>query len=118
MILFRLRCRKFVEMVKKVQQNVPQASLIDVEDEAQSLAVAQNKQFPPCKRTINNANLGYYLDNKKRQRTGDERDLISFVDIMAYGNKLQEQYANESQTNETMRLELIVSDVNSRMNNG
>jgi hypothetical protein len=107
-----------MEMVKRVQKNCPQSSVIDGEDEAQSLAVSQNKQSPPSKRTTDNADLGSYLDNKKRQKLcDDERYLGSFAGAMAYGNKLKEQYAQESQTNETIRLELLVSNINTKMNN-
>jgi hypothetical protein len=111
-ILFRLKCRKFMEMVKRVQYSTPQANMIGGEDEAQSLAVSQNNQSPPSKRSTNNADLDAYPDNKKRQKLCDERYLGSFVDVMAYGNKLKAQYAQESETNETIRLELMVSHIN------
>ncbi|CEP11678.1 hypothetical protein [Parasitella parasitica] len=121
-ILFKLKCRKFIEMIRQAhsqtehnrQELMSTDAVMDQDDhneallhEAQSLKVSENTsaQSIPHKRS---SSLSYSLGvhrKKKKQRVARE-DLSLFEAGLAYGIELRKAYAQESKTNKAIEAEL------------
>ncbi|KAI8365430.1 concanavalin A-like lectin/glucanase domain-containing protein [Choanephora cucurbitarum] len=95
-VLFRLKCRRFIEMVREAQR---QQKWIHAEQETQSLDIANPSL--PTKRDREYSQLM----RQKKQKIGD-MDLFTLA--MAYGNQLRDTYAKQAETDETIRSELMV----------
>jgi hypothetical protein len=92
-VLFRLKCRQFIEMVK-VAQLEPAAS----NAAAESLQVSNAEGKRPM-------GSGCDLPNKK-QKAHEEEDPLSKA--MMFGMELQKEYSAQAQENEAMATELRV----------
>lgn len=100
-IEFKLQCRKFMEMVRRVQPNVEQPNI--GEYETQSLQVSKYNSNS-IKRTTSEADLESHNIKKKKQKTSDQH----FESVMEFGNFLKQKYGPESEHNELMKAELLV----------
>lgn len=104
LVEFRLQCRKFMEMVRRVQSNVDQPSLDEYE--AQSLQVSDHRNTS-TKRTISEADLESHNYKRKKQKASDHL-AYSFEAVMKFGNSLKQKYGPDSEHNESMKAELLV----------
>ena len=96
-VLFRLKCRRFIEMVKQAQNQ--QKWMIDTaEEETQRLKIAHSLS---SKRDMEQT--GY--TRQKKQKI-DSMDLFTLA--MNYGNQLREAYAKQAETDENIKKELMV----------
>ncbi|CAO0797610.1 unnamed protein product [Mucor circinelloides] len=111
MILFKLKCRKFIEMIKQAHKQVDQvphdamnhdATLS--EEEAQSLQISESTPSIPIKRTTRSSLLNSQHKNKKQKIARE--DLSLFVDGLAYGVNLKKAYAAEAKSNKAIAAEL------------
>ncbi|KAI8637255.1 hypothetical protein BD408DRAFT_424854 [Parasitella parasitica] len=122
MILFKLKCRKFIEMIRQVhlqmeharQEEIPHDAVREQDDlhdtllhEAQSLKVSENSssQSIPLKRSANSLHSSDARYRKKKKRVMRE-DLSLFETGLAYGIELKKAYAQESKTNKAVEIEL------------
>ncbi|KAI8369692.1 CTLH/CRA C-terminal to lish motif domain-containing protein [Blakeslea trispora] len=96
-VLFRLECRNFMEMVKRAQKE--HQWMDTAEEETQSLHVAHSLS---SKREMNQN--GYV--RQKKQRISN---LELFDSIMTYGSRLRQTYAEQAETDETIRKELMTT---------
>lgn len=104
-IEFKLQCRKFMEMVKRVQLNQNKPASNNDEYEAQSLQVS--KSFN--KRTTSHADLDIpSLKNKKQKLSEDNIDTLRSV--MEFGNTLKTRYGPQLEKNKQMNSELLVKE--------
>ncbi|KAI8875257.1 SPRY-domain-containing protein, partial [Backusella circina FSU 941] len=92
-VLFRLKCRKFIEMVKVAQLNSSTAA--SASNTAESLQISNTEGKRPMEIVCD-------LPNKKQKI--NEEDPLSKV--MLYGMELKREYSNEAQENEAMATEL------------
>ncbi|KAI9480498.1 MAG: concanavalin A-like lectin/glucanase domain-containing protein [Benjaminiella poitrasii] len=114
MLAFRLKCRRFMEMVKRVQQKPVQHN---GEYEAKSLQVATTSSSKRSNGHLEqNEDTSLHGKKIKKQKIADNNDsqdaLLEtrlFAEVMAYGNKLKEEYAEEAKANMFIRTELLAA---------
>ncbi|OAC99323.1 hypothetical protein MUCCIDRAFT_128160, partial [Mucor lusitanicus CBS 277.49] len=116
MILFKLKCRKFIEMIRQAHRQADHADrdkaphdAMDYdatlsEQEAQSLQVSENPPSIPVKRTTSSSSLD--PQHKKKKQKIAREDLSTFVDGLAYGIELKNAYKQEAKSNRAMATEL------------
>lgn len=127
MILFKLKCRKFIEMIRQAHRQADHADrdkaphdAMDYdatlsEQEAQSLQVSENPPSIPVKRTTSSSSLD--PQHKKKKQKIAREDLSTFVDGLAYGIELKNAYKQEAKSNRAMATELEVFTFTSRLRN-
>ncbi|KAL9550606.1 hypothetical protein MBANPS3_004648 [Mucor bainieri] len=114
MILFKLKCRKFIEMIRQAHRQADHGGKAPhdamdhdttlADQEAQSLQVSENTPSIPIKRTTSLSSLDSH-HKKKKQKIARE-DLASFVDGLAYGIELKNAYKQEAKSSRAMAAEL------------
>lgn len=104
LVELKLQCRKFLEMVRRVQTNVDQSSTDEYE--ARSLQVSEHRNNS-IKRTTSEADLEPYICKKKKQKT-TEQVFPSLEDVMEFGNSLKQKYGPKLEHNASMKAELMV----------
>ncbi|KAK4514601.1 U4/U6-U5 snRNP complex subunit prp31 [Mucor velutinosus] len=116
MILFKLKCRKFIEMIRQAHEQADHAHRDKVpidamdydaalsEEEAQSLQVSENMPSISIKRATSLASLD--SEHKRKKQKIAREDLSTFVDGLAYGIELKNAYKEEAKSNRAMAIEL------------
>ncbi|KAI8993611.1 hypothetical protein BDB01DRAFT_776897, partial [Pilobolus umbonatus] len=107
-ILFRLKCRKFIEMVKSAQQlTIPVR--VREEEEANELEISQTSYSHSVKRSISESEVDHMTRSSKKARiiSDDIDNLRSFTDIMTYGNQLKQEYEESAKHDPYIKLELM-----------
>lgn len=121
-LLFRLRCRQFLEMAKKIDQ---QRQRMDIDDNdkdnddddddvpeylSSANSKGKSKQYAGVKRRRSERDQQLEKEQEETQlaRDKDDNDMQDFQSILEYGNKLKNTYSKLAETDPKVKEELAV----------
>lgn len=114
-IQFKLKCRKFLEMIQSAAKQKKQVGSVNVDQdeyETNSLSVPESEiTGSGAKRDNTMAEMITYNNKKKKQKVCEDihDEMESFRDVMQYGNQLKKEYERLAEEDPVIKDELMVS---------